>query len=136
MNSPLHTVKKVLLVVGALIVLSVFGLAFVVVKMYGPSEHRPEVFSFVECVNAGYPVFETHPRQCRTPNGRTYAEEVREEITYHNASADVIVVELPFPGAVTGKTFSVTGHARGNWFFEASFPVRVISATGASAGRR
>ena len=42
-----------------------------------------------------------------------------------NASANDIMVELPFPGAVTGKEFSVIGRARGMWFFEASFPIEV-----------
>ena len=51
-------------------------------------------------------------------------------ISYNNASADLIVVELPYPGAVTGKDFSVIGKARGNWFFEASFPVEVLDKNG------
>ena len=50
--------------------------------------------------------------------------------TYENTSPDEIVVTLPFPGAVTGKDFSVRGKARGNWFFEASFPVFLIDKDG------
>ncbi len=50
--------------------------------------------------------------------------------TYINATADNIVVELPFPGAVTGKSFSVVGKARGMWYFEASFPVKVLDRDG------
>jgi hypothetical protein len=51
-------------------------------------------------------------------------------ITYNNATADMITVELPFPGAVTGKTFTVIGKARGPWFFEASFPITVLDEKG------
>ncbi len=51
-------------------------------------------------------------------------------ITYSNASADLIKVSLPFPGAVTGKEFSVTGTARGTWYFEASFPIQVLDKDG------
>src|SRR3989344_3404023 len=54
----------------------------------------------------------------------------KEEITYFKASADLITVELPFPGAVTGKEFSVIGKARGVWFFEASFPIDVLDKDG------
>ncbi len=50
--------------------------------------------------------------------------------TYTNASADLIVVDLPFPGAVVGKDFSVIGKARGTWYFEASFPVKVLDKDG------
>ncbi len=53
------------------------------------------------------------------------SEAPSEETTYMNASANDIMVELPFPGAVTGKEFSVIGRARGMWFFEASFPIEV-----------
>lgn len=58
------------------------------------------------------------------------AEETPEKITYTNASVDMIRVELPFPGAVTGKEFSVIGEARGNWYFEASFPIQVLDKDG------
>lgn len=50
--------------------------------------------------------------------------------TYQNSNNDLIVVELPFPGAVTGKEFSVIGKARGFWFFEASFPIQVLDKYG------
>lgn len=90
----------------------------------------PEVLSFEDCMNAGYPVMESYPRQCRTPDGRTFAEEITQAITYTNASADLIKIELPFPGAVTGKNFTVKGEARGYWYFEASFPVELLDKDG------
>jgi hypothetical protein len=52
------------------------------------------------------------------------------QATYTNASENDIVVTLPFPGAVTGKEFSVIGKARGYWFFEASFPVYLYDEAG------
>lgn len=52
-------------------------------------------------------------------------------ITYDRASADVVRVTLPMPGAVTGKEFKVIGEARGVWFFEASFPITVLDTSGA-----
>jgi len=93
-------------------------------------QDAPQVLSFEDCMAAGYPVMESHPRQCRTPDGRTYAEEIAPPTTYVNASDDMIRVELPFPGAVTGKEFSVIGEARGGWFFEASFPIEVLDEDG------
>ena len=50
--------------------------------------------------------------------------------TYMNASSDLIQVELPFPGAVVGKTFSAIGKARGTWYFEASFPYVLLDKDG------
>lgn len=34
------------------------------------------VNSFEECVEAGYPVMESYPRQCRTSDGRSFVETV------------------------------------------------------------
>ncbi len=97
-----------------------------------PQDQEPlSVLSFEDCVAAGYPVMESYPRQCKTPDGRTYAEELpAPEPTYVNASADMIRVTNPTPGAVTGKSFTVTGEARGNWYFEASFPIEVRDSSG------
>jgi len=88
------------------------------------------VLSFEDCAKAGYPVMESYPRQCKTPDGRTYAEEIAEKATYVNASEELIRITLPFPGAVTGKDFSITGEARGTWYFEASFPIEVLDKDG------
>lgn len=88
-----------------------------------------QIKSFEDC-GKYYPVMESNPRQCRTPDGRLFAEEIPEKITYNNATVNDIVPELPFPGAVTGKEFTVTGKARGTWYFEASFPVKVLDKDG------
>lgn len=50
--------------------------------------------------------------------------------TYVNASADKIVIDAPKPGEAVGTTFTVVGKARGGWYFEASFPLRVLSSQG------
>lgn len=94
-----------------------------------PSE-EPVVLSFTDCEAAGYPIMESYPRQCRTPDGRTYAEELpAPEPTYVNASSDLIRVTTPPPGAVTGKPVMVRGEARGSWYFEASFPIEIRDAS-------
>lgn len=58
-----------------------------------------------------------------------------EKVTYMQASSSMIIVELPFPGAVTGKAFSVLGKARGTWYFEASFPIEVLDDKGVIIAR-
>lgn len=90
----------------------------------------PVVMSFEDCADAGYLVMESYPRQCRTPDGRLYVEEIPPPpITYKNTSAEKIIVTNPFPGAVTGKEFKVTGQARA-FYFEGSFPVEVLDEDG------
>lgn len=96
----------------------------------------PEVLSFEDCAAAGYPIMESYPRQCRTPDGRTYAEELpAPDPTYVNATADMIRATTPTPGAVTGKPVIVRGEARGNWYFEASFPIEIRDTAGTVIAR-
>jgi hypothetical protein len=39
-----------------------------------------QINSFEECAAAGYPVMESYPRQCRTPDGRHFVEEIEHPI--------------------------------------------------------
>ena len=39
-----------------------------------------------------------------------------------------VVVTSPKPNAEVGKTFVVSGNAPGNWFFEGSFPIKVVDS--------
>ena len=39
-----------------------------------------EMNSFGDCAKAGYPIMESYPRQCKTPDGTTYIEQVDKEI--------------------------------------------------------
>jgi hypothetical protein len=50
--------------------------------------------------------------------------------TYMNAEPDFITVATPQPGAHVASTFTVSGQARGHWYFEASFPLEVLDANG------
>jgi hypothetical protein len=52
---------------------------------------------------------------------------IPQRATYLNTSSDMITVDTPHIGAVTGKTFTVTGVARGGWYAEGSFLIEVRS---------
>jgi len=43
---------------------------------------------------------------------------------------DDIVLVAPLPNSVVTSPLAVTGEARGFWFFEASFPVRLLDGNG------
>lgn len=45
-----------------------------------------------------------------------------------NAHADIIKVSFPKPNEAVKSPLVVKGEARGNWYFEASFPVRLYDA--------
>ncbi|MFH0929184.1 MAG: hypothetical protein V1818_02380 [Candidatus Aenigmatarchaeota archaeon] len=39
-----------------------------------------QINSFEDCINAGYPALESYPRQCNTPDGKHFVEEIEEPI--------------------------------------------------------
>jgi hypothetical protein len=45
-----------------------------------------QVFSFSDCVKAGYPVMEIYPRQCRTPEGTLFIEDEDVCVSQNGAS--------------------------------------------------
>ena len=83
------------------------------------------VVDFDSCVAAGYPVLESYPRQCQTPQGGHFVENTAAEwdVSYTNASEDLIRGVSIAAGDAVLSPLLVTGEARGYWFFEASFPI-------------
>lgn len=53
------------------------------------------------------------------------------QAVYDNADSNMIQVTSPVPGAMLPPTFSISGKARGGWYFEASFPYQILDANGA-----
>lgn len=39
-------------------------------------KHITEISSFEECAQAGYPIMESYPEQCRTPDGKNFVKKV------------------------------------------------------------
>ncbi len=58
-----------------------------------PKTAQSNVNNFEECVKAGYPVMETYPRQCKTPDGRMFIENTKIE-TCKNLCGDGVCQEL------------------------------------------
>lgn len=53
---------------------------------------------------------------------------------YTNATSDDLFVSVPEPGTHVSNVISVSGFARGPWYFEAVFPVEVIDSEGIVLG--
>ncbi len=85
-----------------------------------------EISGFDECLEAGYPVLESYPRQCRTSDGKEFIEDIGNELE----KSDLIRVSRPRPNEIIGSPLEIRGEARGFWFFEASFPVKLFDDNG------
>lgn len=80
--------------------------------------------NFEECVQKGNPVMESYPRQC-SDNGNLFVEEIGD-FQYK----DLLRVTSPKSGNLISSPLVIKGQARGYWFFEASFPVRLLDEDG------
>lgn len=55
------------------------------------------ISSFEECVAAGYPVMESYPEQCKTPDGRTFTNSANAQTSWQEQSVEEIGLTLRTP---------------------------------------
>jgi hypothetical protein len=82
------------------------------------------VSDFNSCVAAGNPVMESYPRQCRYQD-QSYTEDIGNELELQ----DTIILNQPRPNQTLTSPVTLIGQARGTWFFEASFPVKLLDSS-------
>jgi len=89
------------------------------------------VASFDDCAKY-YAILESYPRQCKTPDGRTFTESLGLPAQAGNEldKSDLIRVSTPRPNATIASPLTVSGEARGYWYFEATFPIELRNAEG------
>jgi len=83
------------------------------------------VTNFEECVAAGNPVMESYPRQCRAGE-KNFTEYIGNELEKTN----LIRIDSPRPNTIIVSPLEISGQARGTWYFEASFPVKLLDGNG------
>jgi hypothetical protein len=71
------------------------------------------------------------------PGGKLYISDDRAGLIYKVAynpppidTSNLIKITAPKPNDIVKSPLLITGEARGNWYFEASFPVKLIDANG------
>ncbi|MSU56484.1 MAG: hypothetical protein EXS51_04250, partial [Candidatus Taylorbacteria bacterium] len=67
--------------------------------------------SFSECAEAGNPILESYPRQCKMENGRVFRENIGNELE----KDDLIRISEPRPNSVVTSPLKISGMARGSW---------------------
>lgn len=107
------------IIIALLVIIAVLAVVFIPKK---DDQDAVAVNSFIECSEAGYPILETFPEQCRTPDGRVFTDDLNETVD--------VVISTPERGGLVTSPLTVSGKARGNWFFEANLPVTLKDETG------
>jgi len=84
------------------------------------------VVDFETCAVLGNPIMESYPRKCSGPDGKVYTENIGNELEKTN----LIKTTNPRPNQVIQSPLVIEGEARGYWFFEASFPIKLVDSDG------
>jgi len=91
-----------------------------------PQPPQKTVNSFEECEAAGYPISESYPPKCTRLDGKSFTQDIGSELE----KTDLIRVENPRPNQTITSPVVINGEARGTWFFEASFPIKLKDEKG------
>ena len=112
--------RMVILALGILVILAALA-------SWAATQYRREnIASFAECSATGYPILESYPPQCVTPRGQRFVQDIGNELEKTN----LIRIDTPRPQQTVVGPIIVSGQARGTWFFEASFPVTLLTTDG------
>src|SRR4030042_511886 len=115
---------KIIIPIIIVIIISVSAFLIFHNKVFESS--TASINSFEECIAAGNAVLESYPRQCKTEDGKTFTEYIGNELE----KFDLIRVESVRSNQVIASPLYISGLARGYWFFEASFPIKLYDESG------
>jgi Immunoglobulin-like domain of bacterial spore germination len=104
---------------------AILGIALVYGFLVFDFGRGPKVVDFITCAAAENQILESYPRQCRDGEGFIFVEALAT-----TSVSELIIVDTPTTTSTVSDSFLATGKARGQWFFEGSFPVKVIGANG------
>jgi hypothetical protein len=121
--------RKLLLIIIVIIIAS-FGIWLGSKNENKQVQDAVKINNFQECVEAGNPVMESYPRQCRAGE-QNFTEDIGNELE----KADLIRLDSPRPNQTIKSPLSIKGQARGVWFFEGSFPIVLTNWDGLIIGQ-
>jgi eight-cysteine-cluster-containing protein len=104
------------------LVCAVLIVSFALVFYFREQNAVKLITNYSQCEENGFEVSGESPKKCKTPDGREFFEELQvptPDVT------DMVVV-FPEQGDRVSSPVEVIGKAKGNWFFEATFPVTVL----------
>jgi len=117
----------IFLIASIVVVVLVFAISLFLCT----NKEAVEINDFFSCVEAGYPVMESYPRQCRTPEGDSFVEDIGNELE----KLELIIINTPRPNQVISSPLLIQGEAKGFWFFEGDFPIQLIDKNGNILGQ-
>lgn len=114
--------KNIFIWLGIIVI--VFGgayFAYSKIKDKKSTDAKNNVSSYDECIAQNNLIQESYPAICRTPDGKSFTQDIGNELE----KTDLIIIENPRPNTTISSPLTISGQARGSWFFEASFPIKL-----------
>lgn len=121
-------IKWLMISVGVVVVLAfIISLiaAFKLTSDFKNIVDKIKAVDFETCAVLGNPVMESYPRQCKAGD-QTFIEDIGNTVE----KMDLIKLTAPKPNDTVNSPLAIEGVARGTWFFEASFPVKLWDING------
>lgn len=82
---------KTTTLVGLLVVLAIVAGLLISLSNIAKQQKILSIGSFEECALAGYPIMESYPEQCRTPDGRTFVNDKQRPVSNQNQASGSVV---------------------------------------------
>lgn len=119
--------KKIYLIIPVVFILIIAG--FLVYRNGGD---KADILDFEGCMKSpDYIVLESNPRTCRTSDGDFFVEKLTTAPVFPDKS-DLIKISNPKSNQIIVSPLSISGEARGTWFFEGSFSGELLDENGES----
>ena len=119
--------KKALIII---IPIFLVGLSLLLLGVYLGFKYfkMQAVDSFEDCAAMGYPVMDSYPQQCMTPDGRSFTDLNAPTIV--DPGLYDIEVYSPQIDQFISSPYVVEGNADASWFWEGTFTVELVGEAG------
>jgi putative hemolysin len=83
--------KKILMLVLFLVFMAILAGAVIVIVVTlntaNKAQNYETITNFEQCSQAGYPILESYPAQCKLPNGKTFVQKVADPLDMANPAS-------------------------------------------------
>lgn len=80
-STPVQKQTRTLTLIGIAVVLTLMAGLLLSLSNIAKQQRMYAIMTFQECKDAGYPVMESFPEQCATPDGRSFVNDVEPTAT-------------------------------------------------------
>lgn len=99
--------------IGLLVVLAIIAGLLLSLSNIAKQQRVLNVSSYAECVQAGYPVMESYPTQCATPNGRVFVNPEQQVQTDSAQPSEPLAASGCAVGGCSGQVCGEAADADG-----------------------